>query len=147
MPVSVQAATATGSFTAQITIEGACIVATTNSLNFGNAGVISANIDQATTFQVQCTSGTAYDVGLNAGTGAGANTTTRKMTFGSDTVDYQMFSDVNRTVNWGDDFLIDTVGDTGDGSPQTFTIYGRVPPQATPGAGTYTDTVTITVQY
>ncbi|MCR6502850.1 spore coat protein U domain-containing protein [Shinella sp. CPCC 101442] len=36
---------------------------------------------------------------------------------------------------------------TGSGSQQDITIYGRVPAQNTPLAGTYTDTVVVTVTY
>ncbi len=40
-----------------------------------------------------------------------------------------------------------TVSGTGTGSAQNQTGYGRVPPQATPAAGTYTDTITATVTF
>lgn len=139
-------ATATGQFTAQITIEGECIVATTNTLNFGTTGVLSENIDQTASFQVQCTNSTPYTVGL-AGTGSGATTSVRKMTGSAGTVDYQMFSDPSRTVNWGDAVTVDTVDGTGNGAPQSLTIYGRIIAQTTPEPGTYTDTVTIEVTY
>ncbi|WP_409528142.1 spore coat protein U domain-containing protein [Rhizobium sp.] len=36
---------------------------------------------------------------------------------------------------------------TGTGSPQTLTVYGRVPAQNTPAPGTYSDTVVVTVSY
>lgn len=41
----------------------------------------------------------------------------------------------------------DTLAGTGNGNVQNLTVYGRVPPQATPAAGVYTDTVAITVTY
>ncbi|WP_072392708.1 spore coat U domain-containing protein [Hyphomicrobium sp. CS1GBMeth3] len=141
------AATATGNFNAQIIIQGECIVAATNTLDFGTTGVLSADIDQTTTFEVQCTNSTPYSVGLDAGTGVGASTLLRRMTGGSDTVDYQMFSDPSRTVNWGDNVGVDTVAGVGNGSPQALTIYGRVISQATPEPDTYIDTVTIEVTY
>jgi spore coat protein U-like protein len=141
------AATATGNFNAQIIIQGECIVAATNPLNFGTTGVLSSDIDQTTTFEVQCTNSTPYSVGLDAGTGVGASTLLRRMTGGSDAIDYQMFSDPSRTVNWGDNVGVDTVAGVGNGSPQSLTIYGRVVPQATPEPDTYIDTVTIEVTY
>src|SRR5690606_36967292 len=94
------AATATGNFNAPIVIQGECIVASSNTLNFGTTGVLSADIDQTTTFEVQCTTSTPYTVGLDSGTGVGATTLLRKMTSPSGTVDYQMFSDPSRSVNW-----------------------------------------------
>ena len=36
---------------------------------------------------------------------------------------------------------------TGNGALQSYTIYGRVPPQTTPKPGTYADTITLTVTY
>lgn len=141
------AATATGNFNAQIIIQGECIVVTTNTLDFGTTGVLSSNIDQTTSFQVQCTNSTPYSVGLDAGTGVGASTLLRRMTGGSDTIGYQMFSDPSRSVNWGDNIGVDTVAGLGTGSAQSLTIYGRVMPQATPEPDTYIDTVTIEVTY
>lgn len=141
------AATATGNFNAQIVIESACVVAATNLLDFGTTGVLSANIDQTTTFEVQCTDTTPYRVGLDAGSGAGATTLIRRMTGATATIDYQMFSEPTRTTNWGDDDGVDTVAGTGNGAAQTLTIYGRVIPQSTPLPDTYVDTVTIEVNY
>lgn len=39
----------------------------------------------------------------------------------------------------------DTVA--GNGNAQSYTVYGRVPPQATPAPGTYLSTVTATVVF
>jgi len=142
------AATTTNTFQAKITIQADCEVTSPPDLDFGTKGLLNNNVDQTSTFNVKCTQGTDYDVGLDAGTTSGGSTTTRKMTDGSgNTVDYKMFSDSGRTTNWGDTVNTDTVNATGSGSDQAYTIYGRVPPQATPPVGNYTDTVTITVTY
>ncbi len=142
------AATATNTFQAKITIQADCEVTSPTDLDFGTSGLLNANIDQTSTFNVKCTSGTSYDIGLNGGTTAGGDTTTRKMTDGSGhTVDYKMYSDSGRSTNWGDTVSTDTVNATGTGVDQSYTVYGRVPPQATPPVGNYTDTVTITVTY
>jgi len=143
----VRAATTTATFTSQIIIAANCQILSTNTLNFGTAGVLSANVDTTTTFQVQCTNTTPYNVGLNAGSTAGGTIAVRKMTSGSATVDYEMFSDSARTTNWGNTVGTDTVAGTGNGAAQTLTVYGRVPAQTTPAPATYTDTVTITVTF
>jgi spore coat protein U-like protein len=141
------AATATGNFQVRITIQESCIVASTNSLDFGSQNILAANVDQTTTLSVQCTPSTAYDIGLNAGTGVGATIAVRKMTGAGGTVDYSLYQDAPRAILWGDSVGTNTVSGTGNGAAQSYTVYGRVPPQTTPAAGSYLDTITVTVTY
>ncbi|MDG4883811.1 spore coat U domain-containing protein [Mesorhizobium sp. WSM4884] len=142
------AAVATGNLTVRITITAECKVQTANDLDFGSKGVIDANVDQTSTIGVQCTSGQTYNVGLSAGAGAGATVAVRKMTGpGAATVNYTLYRDTGRTQPWGVTIGTDTLAGTGNGNVQNLTVYGRVPPQATPAAGVYTDTVAITVTY
>ena len=142
------AATATGNFQVRITIQESCIVASTNPLDFGSQNVLAANVDQTTTLSVQCTPGTAYNIGLDAGTGAGATEALRKMTGpGAATVDYSLYQDSGRTTLWGNTVPTTTVAGSGNGAAQPYTVYGRVPPQTTPAAGSYVDTITVTVTY
>ncbi|AMY04315.1 spore coat U domain-containing protein [Mesorhizobium sp. M7A.F.Ca.CA.001.09.2.1] len=142
------AAVATGNMTVRITITAECKVQTASDLDFGSKGVIDANADQTSTIGVQCTSGQTYNVGLSAGAGAGATVAVRKMTGpGAATVNYMLYRDTGRTQPWGITVGTDTVAGTGNGNVQNLTVYGRVPPQTTPAAGVYTDTVAITVTY
>jgi spore coat protein U-like protein len=67
-----------------------CLVSAGN-LNFGSQGILSANVDQTSTISVQCTNTTPYNIGLNAGIGAGASVTTRKMSSGGSTIDYSLY--------------------------------------------------------
>lgn len=142
------AATATGSFTVQITIQASCVLVSTATLTFTAVGVIAANDDASTTLSVQCTNTTPYNIGLNAGTGTGATVASRKMTgTGGALVNYTLYSDTNRTTVWGQTIGTDTVSASGSGAAQPYTVYGRVPVQTTPAPGTYTDTITVTVTY
>ncbi|KSV64860.1 spore coat protein U [Sinorhizobium sp. GW3] len=142
------AATATGNLTVRITIQAECKIQTATDLDFGTRGVIDANLDQSTTIGVQCTTGTPYTVGLSAGAGSGATVALRKMTGpAAATINYILYRDTARTQLWGVTAGTDTVAGTGNGNVQNLTVYGRVPPQATPAAGVYTDTVAITVTY
>jgi spore coat protein U-like protein len=142
------AATATGNMTVRITIQAECKIQTSSDLDFGTRGVIDANIDQTSTIGVQCTSGQTYNVGLSAGGGAGATTTVRQMTGpAAATINYALYRDTARTLLWGVTIGTDTLAGTGNGNVQNLTVYGRVPPQVTPAAGVYTDTVAITVTY
>ena len=141
------ASTTTSTFQSQITIAASCTILSTTTLDFGSNGVLTANVDQTNTIQVQCTNTTPFNIGLNAGTASGATVTTRKMTNGANTVNYSLYSDPGRSVNWGNTVGTDTVASTGNGASQSFTVYGRVPAQTTPAPATYTDTVTVTVTY
>jgi spore coat protein U-like protein len=147
MANSAFAATTTSSFQSQITILGSCTINSTSTLNFGSQGLLTANVDQTSTIQVQCTNTTPFNIGLDAGTATGATVTTRKMTNGAATVGYSLFSDGARTINWGNTVGTDTVSSNGTGAAQNFTVFGRVPPQTTPAPATYTDTITVTVTY
>ena len=143
-----KAATTTSSFTVQVTIVASCTIVSTSTLNFGSSqGVLTANVDQTTTLQVQCTNTTPYNIGLNAGTGTGATVATRLLTSGGNTITYSLYKDAGRTTVWGNTVGTDTQGGTGNGSAQNYTVYGRIPPQTTPAPATYSDTITVTVTY
>jgi spore coat protein U-like protein len=144
---SSHAGTATTTFTVNVTLTAACVINSATNLNFGSQGVLTGNVDQSSTVQVQCTSTTPYNIGLDAGTASGATMAARKMTNGGAAVTYALYTDSARSVVWGNTVNTDTVAATGNGSPQSFTVYGRVPAQATPAPGNYSDTITVTVTY
>ena len=142
------AATVSDNFTAKIVITNDCVINSVTDLDFGSSGLLNSAVEASATIDLRCTENASYNIGLDAGTTSGGTITTRKMTDGNgNTVDYQMFQDSARTVNWGNTVGTDTKSATGTGTDQTHTIYGRVPAQSTPPAGTYTDTVTVTVTY
>ena len=58
-----------------------------------------------------------------------------------------LYSNSGRTVVWGNTVGTNTIAGTGNGSVHNLTVYGSVPAQTTPAAGTYTDTITVTVTY
>jgi spore coat protein U-like protein len=146
-PSSTQAATTASTFTVQMTVTSSCVINSASTLNFGNQGVLVANVDNTSTLQVQCTNTTPYNIGLDAGTGTGATVAARKMTNGANTITYSLYSDSGRSTVWGNTVGTNTVSATGNGASQTYTVYGRVPSQTTPAAATYTDTITVTVTY
>jgi spore coat protein U-like protein len=141
------ASTTTSTFTTQVMIAASCTINSASTLNFGNQGVLIANVDQTSTVQVQCTSTTPYNIGLDAGTGTGATVAVRKMTSGANIVNYSLYSDSGRATIWGNTVGTDTVAAIGSGASQSYTVYGRVMAQTTPAPGTYNDTVTLTVTY
>ena len=137
----------TSTFTVQMTLTPTCIINSTSTLDFGSQGVLTANIDNTSTLAVQCTNTTPYSIGLDAGKGNGASVNVRKMTSGASTVDYMLYSDAGRTSIWGNTIGTNTVAGTGNGASQSYPVYGRVPPQTTPAAASYSDTITVTVTY
>ena len=141
------AAVVSSNINVSMTIQGECKIQATTNLAFGTDGVIDANVDASSTFDVQCTNTTPYTVALNAGAGAGATTTIRKMTLTGATIDYGLYRDAARSQNWGNTVATDTAAGTGTGAVQQSTIYGRVPPQTTPAPGLYQDTIQISVTY
>lgn len=138
----------TTNFNVQITITAACQINSASDLNFGSNGVIASNVDASSTITVQCTNGVPYNLGLSAGAGSGATVANRKMTGpGSNTIGYSLYTTAARSTVWGFTINTDTQTGSGNGTPQPFIVYGRVPAQTTPGAGTYTDIVTATLTY
>ncbi len=143
---SAHAASVTDQFQARITILNECVINSVTDLDFGTTGLLNAAVDATATINLRCTENAPYDIGLDGG-GTG-DTSARQMSDGSgNTVDYQMYQDAARTVAWGNVVGTDTKSASGTGVDETHTIYGRVPAQATPPAGTYTDTVLVTVTY
>lgn len=126
----------------------ACLVTATD-MAFGSYNPTSSTPTDATSsIIVTCTPGTLYNVGLNAGTTAGTTVSTRKMLNGSALLNYALYSNSGRSVNWGNSPGSDTVSQTSSSiAPAAITVYGRVPAQQSVAAGTYTDTVTVTVSY
>jgi spore coat protein U-like protein len=109
----------------------------TLSITTLNYGTYSGTLLNGTaTGRVTCAG--AWDIPLNAGTGAGATETTRKMTGpGGATLNYQLFIDAARTTNWGN-----TTGNELTGTGNTnITVYGQIAAGQFLAPGTYTDTV------
>jgi spore coat protein U-like protein len=137
--------TATTTFNVTATVPTTCTVAA-NNLNFGTAGLLTANTDASTTLSPVCTNGTPYNVGLDKGLN-GSSVTNRQMKAGSALVNYSLYSNSGRTTNWGNTVGTDTVSGTGTGSAQSLTAYGRIPSQPTPAPATYSDTIVVTLTY
>jgi len=141
------AATSTTTFNVSATVAAACSVSA-NNLVFGAFVPTGPDVDSTTTVSVTCTNNTPYDIGLNEGIAPGATVTTRQMVDGASTLDYGLYQDATHLTNWGDTVGVDTVSLTGNGAAQVTTVYGRIPgSQPTVPAGSYSDTITVTVTY
>jgi spore coat protein U-like protein len=155
--LNAQAGTATANLAVQIIITASCTI-NAASLNFGsNAGttLVSTDITANTTVSVTCTSGSPYAIGMD--NGANVSGSQRRMKSGSNFLNYNLYVDSLMTNPWttataGPPPACTTANScflgTGSGSPQSVSIYGKVPSIGTaPPTGTYTDTVTMTITY
>jgi len=133
--------------TARANVLATCSVSTA-TMNFGTTGSLASAIDATTSIDVSCTNGANYNIGLNGGLSGAINPAARLMTLGPQQVIYGLYRNAARTLGWGNSIGTDTVSGTlGGTGVNNHTVYGRVQVQATPGEGTYTDTVIITLTY
>lgn len=144
----IASAASAGSATANLGIS-ANVVATctigTSPVAFGTYSGVQ--VDATGTVTANCITGTAWTIGLGAGTGIGATTSNRSMTSGANSLGYALYSDNTRTTNWGNAVGIDTIAGTGTGTSQNQTVYGRIAAGTTPPPGSYADTVVATINF
>lgn len=147
------AVTVTTTFQVTATVLKACLLSTPPTLAFGTYDPASATpLPGTTTFNVTCTFGTPYSIGLSAGASVGGSITNRAMTSptaaaGNNLLRYELYKESTYTTNW--DNSVAGTGYTGNGVLQPLTVYGRIPiNQYTAAAATdYADTITLTLTY
>jgi spore coat protein U-like protein len=146
-PSAAGAATAGGTLPVSATVVKGCSV-TTTPLTFGDYDPSAgANVDKTADLKVLCTTGTSFQVGLNAGM-TGASVGARKMTNGGVALNYGLYQDLSRQTNWGNTPGTDTpTAVTATATTATLTVYGRIPSGQNVLAGAYDDTVSVTVTY
>jgi spore coat protein U-like protein len=142
--MSASATTAvTTTFAVSATVQATCLISA-SPMAFGTYTGSAAT--SSATVSVTCTNTTGYNVGLSAG--GGGTVTTRQMTGPASAVlNYGLFQDSARSVNWGTTVGTDTVAGTGNGSAQSLTVYGNVPAGQYVAPGSYSDTITATITY
>jgi spore coat protein U-like protein len=139
--------TAQTTFRVSATVNAVCAI-TASDLAFGTYSAQSANALVGTTLlQATCTPQTTYSIGLNEGTSPGATVDQRNMVSGTNKLNYQLYSDTNRTTVWGTTPSARVTG-VGTGTAVPHTVYGSVPAkQANIAQGIYGDTITVTIYY
>lgn len=133
-------------FTVTAQVAGGCVVTATD-VDFGTQTGLTANIDQASTLNVRCPISVPYSIGLDGGASGATDPAQRLMSNGVDDIMYGIYQNAARTTGWGNTIGTNTVAATGTGSFQSFTAYLRIPPQATPPASIYDDSVVVTITY
>ncbi|KKO43884.1 spore coat protein, partial [Arsukibacterium sp. MJ3] len=130
------------------TVEDTCSISATN-LAFGLYDPAADHVNGTSTITATCTENTTYDIGLDAGVhSASATTTTRAMRAGSsDYLDYELYQDSNRDTVWGNVIDTNTLQKTSPGGDEIHTVFGRIPGGQFVPAGSYSDTITVTITY
>lgn len=139
------------------TVVAACAVSATG-VSFGNFSGADVNANGSVT--VTCATSVPYKTSLNAGGHFDPTIGTRAMTgaSASDRLPYFLYQDAAHTTQWGDNDVANTysqgasLSGTGTGAAQTLTVFGVATNTGggvtgTPPAGSYSDTVTVTVTF
>jgi spore coat protein U-like protein len=144
----VQATQKTKDFDITANVDAQCSIDAVN-IGFGTYDVFGP-ADKTTTgsVSVQCTKGATVTIDLSDG----QNGPSRKMSSGTATLDYELYSDSGMSVRWGAGLNgVNPYAPSGTATSAALTVatvYAKLPKgqtNATPGS--YTDTVTATVNF
>ncbi len=127
-----------------------CSFVSVTGVNFGSYDVFSPSPTRSTgTITFRCTGigGTnVMTMTLSAGSGTFANRTLRS---GANILGYNLYLDVANTQIWGNGSpgtFVFSIDPTSSGR-QRVTVYGTIPAGQDVGVGSYTDTVTVTMNF
>jgi spore coat protein U-like protein len=127
---------------------------TSTAVNFGSYNVFSSSpLDSTGTITITCNNPEKkpmpVTIAISSGGSGSFNPRQMRLAGGSDRMNYYLFSDPSKTVIWGDGTGgSSSITSTIDRNPNlTATIYGRVPAKQDLRAGTYSDTLVVTVTW
>jgi len=133
------AASATGSLNVTAAVTASCRVTGTTAINFGNYDPTdTSNKDGGGDFTFRCTKGTDYKLYI-AGT--------RKMTDGSNDLNFEIYSDALRTAVYPSALGGAIGGTSASNAAISQNLYGRIPAEQDVPANTYSQSLTVTVEY
>lgn len=143
------AASASNQMPVSVNVINSCTVSA-SPMAFGTlTSVGGVNVDTTASVDLICTIGAAYDVAMDVGIHAtGSQRYLQNTTDATKKIPYGVYRDSARGQNWGNTSGTDTVAGSSATGLATLTAYGRIPASATSvPAGSYTDTVTVTVNF
>jgi spore coat protein U-like protein len=143
------AATTTASFQVTAAVSSSCASPATNAIDFSNYSPLDTTDRTATaTLSVTCTNSTPFMVTFNAGTTSGATLAQRKLANGANTLNYNLYKDSAHALILNEtNTLTGTGATTAAPSAVDFTVYASIPKNQNAVAGSYSDTITVTVTY
>jgi spore coat protein U-like protein len=129
---------------------GLCSFDSTVGVNFGAYDVFNTiPTDSTGSLTYSCTS-VLGTITIDLSRGSAPSYVPRQMRKGAETLSYNLYLDAARVSIWGDG----TGGTSHYGpvvpalaSPVTVTIYGRIPARENVSVGSYTDTITATINF
>jgi spore coat protein U-like protein len=114
------------------------------SVVFGSYDTLSAqNTDSAGSVSVSCDSSDSFTITLSSGHGTMLS---RQMQSGAYSMNYNLYTDSLRSIIWGDG----TSGTTlvsATGTSATYPVYGRIPAAQNLPAGSYSDSIAVTLTF
>ncbi len=139
------AASTSSTMTVSGNVAASCTVGSIGSVTFPSFS--GAAVPFSNTLDVTCTIGTPYTISLDAG--ANATACQRRSTNGTGGyLKYNLYRDTELMSAWGDGATCGyNKSGIGNGGLVTHTVYGQVPVQSVPPPGSYSDTITVTVNY
>jgi spore coat protein U-like protein len=127
----------------------ACTISTT-SVIFGSYNVFNGTpLDSTGTVTYQCNPQT-QSITISLSKGQSSTYTPRRMNQGAEVLTYDLYTNAGRTSIWGDGTggtSVYTDGNPPKNANVNVTIYGRVPAAQDVSAGSYSDTVSATINF
>jgi spore coat protein U-like protein len=127
-----------------------CVISTVPVMDFSaydpSGTNKTANLDSPAHLGLTCTTGSVASIGLSLGAnGASAVGTTRAMKSGANVLSYDLYTDSGHGTVWTVVPMVQAAAPSS--SEVVYTIYGRVPQAQDVLAGSYTDSVAVTVNF
>ena len=154
-PALTFAGSASTSLSVSATVANNCTISTA-ALAFGAYDPVATNastaLDGTGTVTIACTKGATTTIGLDTGTHSGnASGTTRAMSDGAGSpsyLSYELYQNSSRTTVWSNSGGgLFTPAAAPSRAARSYTAYGRVPAGQDTPAGSFTDSVTATVNF
>jgi len=144
------AASQTANLNVTASVSAVCTISTV-TVAFGAYDPVVANaatdLNGTGTLAVACTKGAAATIDLGVGNNLSAGT--RRMSSGTDFLNYALFKDAARTQVWGTGMTGGTTLTYNSASKAStnITVYGKVPQAQDVSVGAYSDVVVATINY
>jgi spore coat protein U-like protein len=152
-PSMAVAGTASSTIDLSASVPNNCTIST-SSLDFSDYNPTDVNATSdlygTGTMTTTCTSGASPTITLSQGNNPGSGSTdaspSRRLAAGTNRLNYYLYKNSGRTTVWGNT-TVTGLAPTADGTAQDSMVYATIPAGQNVPAGSYTDTVTATVNY